>query len=110
MVPAELREQGARYATLDRSLVQATKPNPRRREESNSKLLNDSLERKPVLPLGRRQQTLLHPLRPQEVRGFPLRGNLPPQFDGNDYSRGLPGLIGDDLDVCVRHNFSLPPE
>ena len=77
-------------------------------EESNSKLLNDSLERKPVLALGRRQQALLHRFRLQQICSFPLRGDLPPHFDGNEYSGRLPGFVGDDLDIHIRHNFSLP--
>jgi hypothetical protein len=78
--------------------------------ESNSKLLNDSLERQPVPALRRGQQALLHRLRAKQICGFPLRGDLPPQLDGDDHSSRLPGLVGNDLDVGVLHDFSLPPQ
>ena len=76
-------------------------------EGSNSKLLNDSLDREPFATLRRGEKALLHGLRLQQIRGFPFGGNLAPQFDGDEDGCRFPGFIGDDLDVRIRHNFSL---
>jgi hypothetical protein len=51
---------------------------------SNSKLLNGCLEPEPGLPMRRLQQAILHGFALQQVRGFPLRLDLPPEFDGHD--------------------------
>jgi len=77
-------------------------------EASNSKLLNDSLERKPGAALRRGQKTRFHGLRFQQVCSFPFRSNLPPQFDRHDDGGRFPSFIGDDLNVRIRHDFSLP--
>ena len=94
--------------------AQSTSPNPRtpRRQipaPSHSKLLNNGFERQPVPALCRRQQATPHRVRLQQVRSFPLRSDLPPQFNWNDHRGRFPGLITDDLDIRFRHNFSLPP-
>jgi len=61
------------------------------------------------MALRRCHKALPHRLRFEEMCSLTLRGDLPPQFDRDDHSRRFPGLIGDDLDVRVQHNFSLPP-
>ena len=62
-------------------------------DESNSKLLKDNLERKPVAPLNRCQQPFLHRIRLEQICGLPLRRNLPPQFNRYDDCGRLPGLV-----------------
>jgi len=76
-------------------------------EGSNSKLLNDGLAGKATLALRRRQEALLHRFRFEQICWFALRSDFAPQFDGHDYSGRFPGLIGNDLDIRERHNFSL---
>jgi hypothetical protein len=61
------------------------------------------------LALLRREQALLHRFRLQQMCSFPLRRDLPSQFDRDDYRGRFPGLVGNHLDVRVLHNFSLPP-
>jgi len=76
-------------------------PKPRmilKRRGVNSKLLNNCLVRESSVAPCRLQKAILHRLALEQVCGFPLRRNLPPEFDGDD-----------DLDLPVRHVLGVPP-
>src|SRR2546425_13291686 len=75
---------------------------------SNSKLLNDGLDRKPVLALLCLYKAALHRFGFQQIRCFTFRFNFPPELDGHDDGGRLTILVGNDLDFGARHDFSVP--
>src|ERR1035438_5691302 len=76
---------------------------------SNSKLLNDVLERQTGLPSGCLQEAIFHCFALQQICSFPFRLDLPPELDGHDDCGRFAALAGDNLDLPVRHAFSLLP-
>src|ERR1039457_6599389 len=72
---------------------------------SNSKLLNGGLKRKTLLVILRTQEPALHRLRLQKVHCFPFGFYFAPESDWNDDRSWFTALIGNKLDLCVRHQF-----
>src|SRR5438876_4515568 len=77
---------------------------------SNSKFLNGCLERETLLTLLRFEKAALHRVRLEEIRRFPLGFDLAPQRNGHDNGGLLAVLVGDELDLRVGHQSSLPLE
>ncbi len=78
-------------------------------EASNSKLLNDCLERNSGLTLCSLCQAFPHPYALQKICCFPFGFNFPPEFNGHDHRRWFTALAGDKVDLCVHHAFRLIP-
>ena len=72
---------------------------------SNSKLVNDVLEGQTCLPAGCLQEAIFHGFALQQICGFSLRFDLPPEFDRDDDRGRFTALARNNLDLCVCHFF-----